>query len=292
MESKTAGGSLPIFRDLTADDPELDTTEIESLCMNCGENGITRLLLTKIPFYKEIVLMSFECAHCGFKNNEIQPGGKMEEKGVCITLTVESEHDLNRQVVKSDYTSVKIVELDFEIPAQSQKGEVTTVEGVIQRAITGLQQEQPLRSTQDPATAAQIDKFLTKLQNLKSVKSPFIMVFEDISGNTFMQNPCAPLKDPGTEVVRFVRSIDQDHILGIYSSSEVGVEPEIVKSDSALLRKVEEGDFKLEDLHGEVLQFRTQCPHCRAECQTNMKVTSILYNLQQGLQRKTVTNAM
>jgi hypothetical protein len=38
MESKTAGGSLPIFRDLTADDPELDTTEIESLCMNCGEN--------------------------------------------------------------------------------------------------------------------------------------------------------------------------------------------------------------------------------------------------------------
>lgn len=84
--------------------------------------GITRLLLTKIPLYKEIVLMSFECEHCGCKNNEIQPGGKMEEKGVRITLTVQSEHDLNRQVVKSDYTSVKIVELDFEIPAQSQKG--------------------------------------------------------------------------------------------------------------------------------------------------------------------------
>ena len=38
MESKTVGGSLPIFRDLIADDPEPEATEIESLCMNCGEN--------------------------------------------------------------------------------------------------------------------------------------------------------------------------------------------------------------------------------------------------------------
>jgi hypothetical protein len=109
-------------------------------------------------------------------------------------------------------------------------------------------------------------------------------VFEDISGNSFVENPCAPLKDPGTEVVRFVRSVDQDHVLGIYSSSEVGVEPVTVRSCPALLRKVEEGDFTLEDLHGEVLQFSTQCPHCGAECQTNMKVTSILYNFQQDLQ--------
>jgi zinc finger protein len=84
--------------------------------------GVTRLLLTKIPFYKEVVLMSFECEHCGFKNNELQPGGKIEERGVRVTLNVQTESDLNRQVVKSDYTSVKIMELDFEIPAQSQKG--------------------------------------------------------------------------------------------------------------------------------------------------------------------------
>ena len=66
--------------------------------------------------------MSFECGHCGFKNNEIQPGGKLAEKGIRITLVVQSECDLNRQIVKSDHTSVKIVELDFEITAQSQRG--------------------------------------------------------------------------------------------------------------------------------------------------------------------------
>jgi len=109
-------------------------------------------------------------------------------------------------------------------------------------------------------------------------------VFEDISGNSFVENPCAPLKDPGTEVVRFVRSVDQDHVLGIYASTEVGVEPVTVSSCPALLRKIKEGDFTLEDLHGEVLQFTTQCPHCGTECQTNMKVTSILYDMQQEWQ--------
>lgn len=43
---------------------------------------------------------------------------------VCCSweLKVETPEDLNRQVVKTDYTSVKIPELDFEIPAQSQAG--------------------------------------------------------------------------------------------------------------------------------------------------------------------------
>lgn len=66
--------------------------------------------------------MSFECEHCGLQNNEIQNAGKIEEKGVKITLKINSETELNRQVVKSDYTSVRIPHLDFEIPSQSQKG--------------------------------------------------------------------------------------------------------------------------------------------------------------------------
>lgn len=66
--------------------------------------------------------MSFECEHCGFLNNEIQSGGKVEEKGIRIKLKVENEDDLNRTLVKSDYTSIRIPELDFEIPANSQKG--------------------------------------------------------------------------------------------------------------------------------------------------------------------------
>lgn len=66
--------------------------------------------------------MSFECSECGYSNNEIQSAGRVEEKGVRITLSIENAEDLNRQVVKSDYTAVKLPVLDFEIPSQSQKG--------------------------------------------------------------------------------------------------------------------------------------------------------------------------
>uniref|UniRef100_A0A8D8RUR1 Zinc finger protein ZPR1 n=1 Tax=Cacopsylla melanoneura TaxID=428564 RepID=A0A8D8RUR1_9HEMI len=170
------GESKPLFRDLTAEDPDPETTEIESLCMNCGDNGTTRLLLTRIPFFKEVVLMSFDCPHCDFKNNEIQPGGRIEEKGVRIKLKVETQKDLNRNVVKSDFTAIKIPELDFEIPSQSQKGEVTTVEGVLDRIVRGLSQDQETRRKEHAEAAAQIDAFIDKVTNLKQLESPFTMV--------------------------------------------------------------------------------------------------------------------
>ena len=52
--------------------------------------GTTRMLLTKIPFFKEIVVMSFDCPHCGFKNNEVQSAGRIQDKGCTITLLVSS----------------------------------------------------------------------------------------------------------------------------------------------------------------------------------------------------------
>lgn len=68
--------------------------EIESLCMNCEEQvrdrvglgsgfaqcwvqGVTRLLLTTIPYFKEVIIMSFKCEHCGTSNNEIQSAGSI-----------------------------------------------------------------------------------------------------------------------------------------------------------------------------------------------------------------------
>jgi len=43
--------------------------------MSCGKNGKTTLLLTKIPFFQEVVVVSFSCDECGFKNSELQPAG-------------------------------------------------------------------------------------------------------------------------------------------------------------------------------------------------------------------------
>ena len=63
-------------------------TEVESLCVNCGENGITTLLLAKIPHYREIILSSFICESCGYRNNDIQGGGAIQPTGVQFKVSV------------------------------------------------------------------------------------------------------------------------------------------------------------------------------------------------------------
>jgi zinc finger protein len=132
----------PLF---DAIDSDQHPTEIESLCMACGKNGLTRLLLTRIPHFREVILMAFECPHCGFKNNEIQSGSAIAEKGMSQQLKVHGQRDLSRQVVKSETALIKFEEMDFEIPPSTQRGVLSTIEGIIDRAIEGLSQEQPFR---------------------------------------------------------------------------------------------------------------------------------------------------
>lgn len=209
--------------------------------------------------------MSFSCDACGFANNEIQSGGEIDAKGCRIALAVKNASDLNRRIVKSDFTSVKIVEVDFEIPAQSQKGEVTTMEGIIDRAVEGLEQDQPVRRIDHPEAAKQIDEFVESLKSLKLVESPFNIVLEDISGNCFVENPNAPQSDTGCSVTHFVRTKEQDRLLGIYE----------IEQEKSVLHPIAEDSWPLEELHGEVLTFPTLCHNCKAPCETNMKVTSI-----------------
>ena len=62
--------------------------EMDSLCMKCYKQGTTRILVTKIPFFKNIVIMSFSCDHCHFKNNEIQSANKLEKTGIKYSLKI------------------------------------------------------------------------------------------------------------------------------------------------------------------------------------------------------------
>lgn len=46
--------------------------------------------------------------------------------------------DMDRQVIKSDSATVRIPELDFEIPPKTQKGEISTIEGFLSNAAKAL----------------------------------------------------------------------------------------------------------------------------------------------------------
>ncbi|XP_036392855.1 zinc finger protein ZPR1 [Megalops cyprinoides] len=263
IEQEDVRGGKAVFKEISADDDDVQPTVIESLCMNCYENGSTRLLLTKIPFFKEIIISSFTCAHCNWSNTEIQSAGRIQDQGVTYTLRVRSKEDLNREVVKADSATTRIPELDFEIPAYTQKGSLSTIEGLLDRAAAGLEQDQPLRKATAPEVAEKIEEFIEKLKKLKDVESEFTLIIDDPSGNSFVENPHAPQKDEALIVSHYKRTPQQDVQLGIKAEEDIE-EDEGGKPGN-----------DIDTLRNEVLVFNTNCPECNAPASTNMKLVQI-----------------
>lgn len=262
-EKNVRGGN--VFKDINAEDDDWQPTEIESMCMNCFQNGTTRLLLTKVPFFKEIIVSSFSCDECSWSNTEIQSAGRIQDQGVCYTLTVRTKQDLNREVVKADSATTRIPELEFEIPPFTQKGSLSTIEGLLDRAVAGLEQDQPARKEADPEVAGKIEEFIQKLQRLKDMESEFTLVIEDPSGNSFVENPVAPQKDEALTVSWFKRTVQHDKQLGLRADDDEEEEEE----------DEEQAGSDLDTMRNEVLVFNTNCPDCNAPASTNMKLVQI-----------------
>ncbi|CAB1316604.1 unnamed protein product [Coregonus sp. 'balchen'] len=260
-EENVRGTGGSVFKEISADDEDNQPTEIESLCMNCYQNGMTRILLTKIPFFKEVIISSFTCPNCSWSNTEIQSAGRIQDQGIAYTLKVKSKQDMNREVVKADSATTRIPELDFEIPPYTQKGSLSTIEGLLDRAVAGLEQDQPLRNATAPEVAVKIDEFIDKLKKLKEGESGFTLVIDDPSGNSFVENPFAPQKDEALSVSHYKRTPQQDAQLGIKAEKEEDEE--------------EKPSNDIDSMRNEVLTFNTNCPECNAPASTNMKLVQI-----------------
>jgi zinc finger protein len=84
-----------------------------------------------VPYFKDIVVMSFLCPHCGAKETELKCGGEITPTGKIITLNVESVEDLKRDLFKSETAGLKIPELELELSSGTLGGVYTTVEGIL-----------------------------------------------------------------------------------------------------------------------------------------------------------------
>jgi zinc finger protein len=256
IEEKEASSDTltkPLFRDITAEDNDCEITELESLCINCEEQGTTRLFLTKIPFFREVIVSSFMCDHCGNRNAELQPGRMIQERGTTYKVNVTTERDLNRQVVQTEYATISIPSLEFEVPGG--RSCLTTIEGVIDRAVEGLMQDQVLRRIEHPEVAASIEEFVAKLLKLKAVDKPFMFIIDDPSGNSFVENPLAPSRDPMLTISHYSRTHQQDEQLGLTAdeSYERGV------GDGARVVGQDDGEgFNTQNEVGDGEGFNTQ----------------------------------
>ncbi|KAF2637054.1 zf-ZPR1-domain-containing protein [Massarina eburnea CBS 473.64] len=252
---------------------------IESLCMNCHEDGTTRLLLTRIPFFREIVIMSFECPHCHFKNSEVQPAGEIQQRGAKITLKVDGAEDLSRQIVKSDTAVFRVEDIDLEIPPG--RGQLSNVEGIISMVAQDLEQKQDERKEVIPEIYEKIQGVIATLKEYASgSKVPFKITVDDPAGNSSIE---PSTNDTSSKYFRheYPRSAEQNAALGLGDTSgeapATEIRPEYHANQmypkmpaQSMVNNVDE-----DIVEDQVYSFPATCPGCTKSCATNMKMVNI-----------------
>ncbi|KAH9585918.1 nucleolar zinc-finger protein, variant 3 [Schistosoma haematobium] len=172
-------------------------------------------MITKISYFREVVVSSFSCPHCGYENRSLIPASQVQDKGQRITFKANNVKDMNRRVVIPVGSTVSIPEYDSSFPFSD--GVVSTIEGIITGFIDNLNSLQPERKEIQPDLALKIEKFIDQLRTLLKVDKPFSLVIDDPSGNGFIENYLAPNDDPQIEIETYVRTPEQNELLGLQS---------------------------------------------------------------------------
>jgi len=180
---------------------------------------------------------------------------------------------INRSIVKSEYATIRIPELDFEIPPQTQKGSINTVEGFIARSIMGLSELQEERRRFDPVTAGKLDEFIAKLQQYsEGLVLPFTFEVNDPSGNSFIQNPNAPAVDENLIFSNFTRSLEDYQVMG-YPVDEAAL---MIEQDKSIAEGI-----KKEEKHREgakaVSQTKEEQDRLLAKCKPTQKERTLRF---------------
>ncbi|KAI1174984.1 ZPR1 zinc-finger domain-containing protein [Nemania sp. FL0916] len=239
------------------DDDGRVVEQIESLCMNCHEDGVTRMLLTSIPYFREVILMSFHCDKCNFTNSEIQSAGEIQPKGASYLLRLTEMVDFERTVVKSDTAVVKFIELDLEVP--SGRGQLTNVEGLLSTVVDDLDLGQEARKEQAPEVYEKVAQIITKARAMLAGEAfPFRLSVDDPAGNSWI----SPNMRDGIgkwEKRDYVRTAEQNESLGLAATEETAA----TELDGADI------------IPDQVYEFPATCPGCMRPCTTRMTMVDI-----------------
>jgi zinc finger protein len=261
------------------------------------------LLLTRIPFFRDVIVSSFVCHHCGNRNQEIQFGGVFDEKGVQIELTVlnmkvkkifQTFKDLNRQIVKSDYCTLTIPEIDLQMPPETQKGSINTIEGLLTATIEGLQNEQPVRKHTEVEVFEKIEKICTQLRTYLEGKTKFTISIDDPAGNSAIEGYDSMNKeDPQIKRKHYERTKEQNRFLGLgYTQEEAEDEMDGKKVEEKKIQDKKDQEESIQQsiisneeadklrqstitTDKEILHFKETCFNCQKNGELQMIVCDI-----------------
>ena len=149
-------------------------------CPSCSLEIDFRYQTENIPYFSDILIISANCPHCGYRYVDTQTLASTEPSR--HTLAVTSAEDLAIRVVRSMTASLAIPELGVEIdPGPACTGFVTNVEGVLDRieqVVVAAEREG------DPDQKENAKTLLGRLAQAREGNLAFTLILDDPSGNS------------------------------------------------------------------------------------------------------------
>ena len=206
-------------------------------CPGCTRPCSTNMKMVNIPYFKQVVLMSTVCEHCGYRSNEVKTGGEVPEKGQRITLKVLNPDDLARDILKSESAALHCPELQLRVEPGTLGGRFTTIEGLLTQFRRDLRaQAFDVSDGDDEAQLAQVgdsmqsetkrtwEEFFAGLTEAAEGRRQFTIIIEDPLAGSYVQSYTAPEKDPQIEVEDYDRTEQEQEDLGLNDIKVEGYE--------------------------------------------------------------------
>jgi zinc finger protein len=207
-------------------------------CPGCTRPCTTNMKMVNIPHFKQVVIMSTACEHCGYRSNEVKTGGEVPEKGRRITLKVQTKEDLYRDILKSESAVLSCPELQLRVEPGTMGGRFTTVEGILTQIRRDLRSQAfglEDGDAQAPSDGGDSmtedskqawDTFFASLTEAIEGKKAFTLILEDPLASSYVQSRTAPDPDPQIEVEDYERTEQEEEDLGLKDIKTEGYQEE------------------------------------------------------------------
>ena len=188
-------------------------------CPACRLQADTRMFATRIPYFREVVVMCTSCDGCGYRNSDLRAGGAIPPRGRELMLSVATPRDLSRDVIKSETADVAVPELELELGCGTLGGRVTTVEGLLCEVRDALQRTRfsAMGDSARPRVRSEWEAFFAGLEECITGARPFTLVLRDPLASCYISADTEdPAADPKLRVREFDRTFEEDEELGLH----------------------------------------------------------------------------
>jgi zinc finger protein len=219
-------------------------------CPGCTRHCVTHMKMVEIPHFKQVVIMSTVCEHCGYRSNEVKTGGEVPAKGKKIILRVESATDLGRDILKSESCALECPELNLSVNPGTLGGRFTTVEGLLTQVRDDLHQqifdagdEVGVGGDSLPSESKKNWKtFFDGIGEAIKGERKFTVILTDPLASSYVQNLCSPGEDPQIVSEEYERTAEEEEDLGLSDMKTEGYVDEVGDEKRRL-----EGEKKVEE---------------------------------------------